>query len=179
MLWTRALTLICLISLTMACTANRTSESGINSAAANSNAKPASQSPAGIDPCTLLTEEDAAGALEASVKKVTPQGLSTADTCQYLREKGENLAQKGESVTLQVHFGGGKLFDSYVKETEQSFDTRAQPIEGVGDKAVFNAGQFMVLKKNDFFVVTIGKNMPDAEKLAASRALARKVFARL
>ncbi len=178
MLQTRVLTLICLISLTMACTANHTSESGVNSAA-NSNAKPASQSPAGTDPCALLTKEDAEGALEAPVKKVAPQGLSTADTCQYLREKGENLAQKGESVTLQVHFGGGKLFDSYVKETEQSFDTRAQPIEGVGDKAVFNSGQFMVLKKNDFFVVTIGKKMPDAEKLAASRALARKVFARL
>ncbi len=177
--WTRVLMLICLISVT-ACTANQqTSEPGINNSAANSNTKTVSQSPADIDPCTLLTKEDAEAALEASVKKVTPQGLSTADTCQYLREKGENLAQKGESITLQVHFGGGKLFDSYVKETEQSFETKAQQIEGVGDQAVFNSGQFIVLKKNDFFVVTIGRRMSDADKLAASKTLAQKVVARL
>jgi hypothetical protein len=66
-----------------------------------------------------------------------------------------------------------------VKEAEQSFETKAQPVEGVGDKAVFNAGQFVVLNKSDFFVVTIGKRMSDAEKLAATRALARKIVARL
>lgn len=139
----------------------------------------ANQPKAAFDPCTLLTKEDAEAALGASVKKVTPQGLSTADTCQYLREKAENLAQAGESVTLQVHFGSGKLFDSYVKEAEQSFETRAQQVEGVGDKAVFNGGQFIVLNKNDFFIVTIGKRTSDREKLAAARVLAGKVVARL
>lgn len=178
--WTRVSTIICSIFLTVACTAaHQTSKPGANINAANSGIKTTNQSPSDIDPCTLLTKEDAEVALEASVKKVTPQGLSTAGTCQYLREKAENLAQRGESVTLQVHFGGGKLFDSYVKEAEQSFETRAEQVEGVGDKAVLNAGQFVVLNKSDFFVVTIGKRMSDAEKLAATRALAKKVVARL
>src|SRR5437016_522073 len=139
--WTRVLVVTCSIFVTVACTATQqTSKPGANINAANSDVK-AKQSPSDIDPCTLLTKEDAEAALETSVKKVTPQGLSTADTCQYLREKAENLAQRGESVTLQVHFGSGRLFDSYVKEVEQSFETRAQQVEGVGDQAVFNSGQ--------------------------------------
>ncbi len=173
-------TLIWLLSFTMACSAtHQTSERGVNLNAANSNIKTANQSAAQIDPCTLLTKEDAEAALGASVKRVTPQGLSTADSCQYSREKADNLAQAGESVTLQVHFGSGKLFDSYVKEAEESFDTKATQVEGVGDKAVFNSGQFIVLNKNDFFVVTIGKRMSDAEKLAANKELSRKIVARL
>lgn len=178
--WTRVSTLICAISITVACTAtHQTSEPGVNINAANSDIKTPKQSPSDIDPCTLLTKEDAEAALRGPVKKVTPQGLSTAETCQYLREKAENLAQAGESVTLQVHFGSGKLFDSYVKEAQESFETKALPVEDVGDKAVFNAGQFIVLNKNDFFVVTIGKRMSDAEKLAATKALAKRVVARL
>jgi hypothetical protein len=146
---------------------------------ANGNGSAANQPKAVLDPCTLLTKEDAEVALAATVKKVAPQGLSTANTCQYLREKPDTLAQRGESVTLQVHFGSGKLFDSYVKEAEQSFETKVQQVAGVGDKAVFNSGQFIVLNKNDFFIVTIGRRMSDAEKLSTTKALAQKVVARL
>jgi len=166
-----ALALVATTSIMMAC--------GVNPRVDNGQGNAANQSRAAFDPCTLLTKEDAEAALEASVKKVTPQGLSTADTCQYLREKAENLAQAGESATLQVHFGNGKLFDSYVKEAAQSFETRAQQVDGVGDKAVFISGQFIVLNKNDFFVVTIGKKMSDAERLAATKTVAQKVVARL
>lgn len=164
----------------MACGANPlTRELSGNTNVANGNGSAANQPRAVLDPCTLLTKEDAEAVLGASLRKVTPQGLSTADTCQYLREKSDNLAQRGESVTLQVHFGGGKLFDSYIKEGEESFETKAQQVEGLGDKAVFNSDQLIVLNKNDFFVVTIGKRMSDAEKLAATTTLARKVVARL
>ena len=174
------LALVGTASIVMACGANpQTKELGGNTSVANGQGNAANQPKAAFDPCTLLTKEDAEGVLEASVKKVTSQGLSTADTCQYLREKAENLAQAGESVTLQVHFGSGRLFDSYVKEAEQSFETKTLRAEGVGDQAVFNSGQLIVLNKNDFFVVSIGKRMSDAEKLAATKALAKKVVARL
>ena len=175
-----ALALVATTTILMACGANpQTKESSGNTIVANGKDNPANQRQAGVDPCALLIKEDAEAALGAPVKKVTPQGLSTAAACQYMRAEADNLAQAGESVTLQVHFGGGKLFDSYVKEAEQSFDTKSQLVEGVGDKAVFNSGQFIVLNKNDFFIITIGKRMPDAEKLAASKTLARKVVARL
>jgi hypothetical protein len=177
--WTRVLTLIYSICVTVGCTTHQASEPLVNTNAASSGIKTAKQSPSDIDPCTLLTKEDAESALGGPVKKITPQGLSTAETCQYLREKAEHLAQAGESVTLQVHWGGGKLFDSYVTEAEKSFETRGQQVEGVGDNAVFNSDQFIVLSKDDFFVVTIGKRMSTTEKLAASKALAAKVLARL
>ena len=172
------LALVATGAIMMACGANPlTKQLSENTNVSNGSA--VSQPNAVLDPCTLLTKEDAEAALEASVKKLTPQGLSTADTCQYLRETGDDLEQRGESVTLQVHYGGGKLFDSYVKEAEESFETKAQPVEGVGDKAAFNSGQFIVLSKNDFFVLTIGKRMSDAEKIATSKALATKVIGRL
>jgi len=174
------LALVATGAIMMACGAKPlTKHSTENTSVANREANAGNQRAAVLDPCILLTKEDAAAALGASVKKVTPQGLSTADTCQYLRETGDNLEQRGESVTLQVHYGGGRLFDSYVKEAEQSFETKTQQVEGVGDKAAFNSGQFIVLNKNDFFVLTIGKRMSDADKIATSKALATKVIARL
>ena len=174
------LALVGTAAIMMACGANPlTKESSGNTSVDNGRGNAANQPKAAIDPCTLLTKEDAEAALGAFVKRVTPQGLSTADTCQYLRETGDNLEQRGESVTLQVHYGSGRLFDSYVKEAEQSFETKTQQVEGVGDKAAFNSGQFIVLNKNDFFVLTIGKRMSDAEKIATSKALATKVIGRL
>ncbi len=174
-----ALALVATTSIMMACGANPpTKELSRNTSVDNGNGSAVNQPKAALDPCSLLTKEDAQAALGTSVKKLTPQGLSTADTCQYLREKTDNLSQSGESVTLQVHFGGGKVFDSYVKEAEETFETRAQPVEGVGDKAVFTSDQLIVLNKNDFFIVTVGKKMSDAEKLAATSSLARKIVAR-
>ena len=158
----------------MACGANPH-----NTSVDNGKSNATNHPQAAIDPCTLLTKEDAEAALGTLVKKVAPQGLSTAETCQYLREKVKNLGQTGESVTLQVHFGGGRLFDSYIKEAEQSFETRGQPVEGVGDKAIFNAGQFVVLNNDDFFVITVVKKVSEAEKLATSKALASQVITRL
>ena len=169
------LALVGTTSITMACGANPQTKA----LSGNTNKGSAAQAKAAVDPCALLTKEDAEAALGAAVKKVTPQGLTTADTCQYLREKTDNLAQTGESMTLQVHFGGGKLFDSYVKDAEESFGTRALQVEGVGDKAVFDAGQFIVLNKNDFFVLTISKKISDAEKLTSAKALAMKIVGRL
>ncbi len=174
------LALVGTAAIMMACSANpQTKEPSGNTRVDNGKGSAANQPSAAFDPCILLTKEDAEAALGASVKRVTPQGLSTADTCQYLRETGDNLEQRGESVTLQVHYGSGRLFDSYVKEAEQSFETKTQQVEGVGDKAVFDAGQLIVLNKNDFFVLTIGKRMSDADKIATGKALATKVIARL
>ena len=132
-----------------------------------------------VDPCTLLTKEDAEAVLGANVKQGKSQGLSTAATCQYLREKAETMAHAGESVTLQVHFGGGGSFDSYVKNAEAAFKTKAQTVTGVGDKAVFNGDQFIVRYKDEFFIILIGKKMDDAERIEAAKALAQRVIDRL
>src|SRR5260370_35461114 len=79
-------------SIMRACGANPlTKESSGNTSVANGKGNAANQPKSAFDPCTLLTKEDAEAALGAFVKRVTPQGLSTADTCQYLRETGHNL----------------------------------------------------------------------------------------
>src|SRR6266496_4231745 len=131
-----------------------------------------------VDPCSLLTKEDAEAVLGTAVKQGKSQGLSTAATCQYLREKAETMAQAGESVTLQFHFGSGSSFDSYVKNAEAAFKTKAQTVTGVGDQAVFNGDQFIVRYKDDFFIILIGKKMNDAERIEAAKALARRVIDR-
>ncbi len=133
----------------------------------------------GVDPCTLLTKEDAEAVLGANVKKGKSEGLSQAAMCQYLREKAETMAQAGESVSLQFHFGAGSSFDSYVKNAEAAFKTKAQTVTGVGDKAVFNSDQFIVRYKDDFFIILIGKKMDDGERIEAAKALAQRVIDRL
>src|SRR6202158_5868488 len=100
-----ALALVGTAAIMMACGANpQTKEPSGNTKVDNGKGSAANQPSAAFDPCILLTKEDAEAALGASVKRVTPQGLSPADTCQYLRETGDNLEQRGESVTLQVHY---------------------------------------------------------------------------
>src|SRR5258708_16474206 len=105
------LALVGTAAIMMACSANpQTKEPSGNTRVDNGKGSAANQPSAAFDPCILLTKEDAEAAFGASVKRVTPQGLSTADICQYLRDTGDNLDLRGERVTLQVPSGGVTSF---------------------------------------------------------------------
>lgn len=124
------------------------------------------------DPCTLVTAADAEAILGTSVEQTKPEGLSLAAACQY-------LAPTAENVTLQVHFGLGTDFDNYVKTAEESFASKAFPVPGVGEKAMFNAEQLIVKHGDDFFILTIGKAIDDKQRLPIASDLAHKVVSRL
>jgi hypothetical protein len=124
------------------------------------------------DPCTLVTADEAEAILGVAVKPSKLQGMSSAAGCQY-------IAPSAESVTIQVHYGLGADYDNYVKTAEESFSSKAQPVPGVGEKAVFNAEQLIVKHHDDFFILTIGTHIDDQQRLPLAINLAQQVVTRL
>lgn len=133
---------------------------------------PASASTAPRDPCELLTAEDARAALGHEVKKTDPANLSMTSMCQY-------MADNSESVTLQFQPAAPSDFDSYVKQSVDAFSATAQPIEGVGERAVLVGDQFLFLSKGHMYILLLGKNLPAPEKTERTRKLAAAVLGRL
>src|SRR5438128_2738061 len=74
--------------------------------------------PRSVEPCSLLTKQDAEAVLGAPVRE-SPAESMTTPTCQY-------LGQRAQSVTLQVHPGDGNAFDSYVARADLSFRTQSR-----------------------------------------------------
>ena len=138
--------------------------------AGGGGAAPASAAPR--DPCQLLTAEDARAALGHDVKKTDPTNLSMTSMCQY-------MADNSESVTLQFHPAAPGDFDQYVKQSIDAFNATAQPIEGVGERAVLVGDQFVFMSKGHMYILVLGKNMPAPEKTERTRTLAAAVLGRL
>jgi hypothetical protein len=125
-----------------------------------------------LDPCSLVTPEEASAILGAEVKPSRPEGLGSGTACQYVSPSAEN-------VTLEVHYGTGREFDSYVRTAEESFRSRASAVPGVGEKAVFNAEQLIVKQGDDFFILTIGRRIDDHQRIAIATELAQRIVPRL
>jgi hypothetical protein len=148
-----------LVCVSVGCSSENTAKSGAGGAS-----RP--------DPCTLVTAADAEAILGVAVKPSAMGGMRSATGCQY-------IAPSAESVTIQVHYGSSREFDTYVKTAEESFSSRAVPVPGVGEQAVFNAEQLIVKQRNDFFILTIGTHTGDQQRLPLATELAQKVVTRL
>ncbi|MDQ6756400.1 MAG: hypothetical protein M3004_05650 [Bacteroidota bacterium] len=132
------------------------------------------QSNAPADACSLLTEEDAKAVLGNAITK----GTSTVSMCQYL-SASDKLSQAGESVSIQLNYGAGSNFDTYITDTEKDLKVKTKPVAGVGDKAVFAGGQLIVLQGQNFMTVIVGKKLSEEEQIAAEKTIAQKAIGRL
>ena len=110
-----------------------------------------------LNPCSLITPSEAGAVLRAPVGATEPQ--ATADgtvTCHY-------IAPADQSLRIQVHSGGAKAFQAYVSAFEKAPQGRPQRLRGLGDQAVFQAGQLVVLWRDHFLVLSIGLAMDEKE----------------
>ena len=129
--------------------------------------------PGGINPCSLITQAEASAVLGVPVGQTEPQEWAGgAVECRYIAPADQNL-------TIQVYPGGARAYESYVRAFEKAQRARPHKLGGLGDQAVFQAGQVVVLRREHFFVISIGLPMEDTDRLRMSKTLARKVLSRL
>jgi hypothetical protein len=158
--------------LLYSCSGNNSGSDKTNESSGTTEKKEATGTTA--DACSLISEEEAKAILGNAVTK----SVSTGDMCQYVSASDE-LQKAGESVSIQLNLGAGEQFDTYVSNTGTQLNVKIKPVAGIGDKAVFAAGQLLVLKGKDFITVIVGKNMGEEEQIAAEKIIAQKAIERL
>lgn len=122
--------------------------------------------------CLLITPAEASAVLGAPVGATEPQvSADGTTTCHY-------IAPADQSLKIQVHPGGAKAFHAYVAAFEKAPQGRPQKLRGLGDQAVFQAGQLVVLWRDRFFVLSIGLPLEEKDRIRLSMRLARKVLSR-
>jgi hypothetical protein len=123
--------------------------------------------------CILITPAEASAVLGARVGPTEPQQYADGTTtCHY-------IAPADQSLKIEVHPGGAKAFQAYVTAFEKAPQGRPQRLRGLGDQAVFQAGQLVVLRRDHFFVLSIGLPLDEKDRLRLSLRLARKALSRL
>ncbi len=126
-----------------------------------------------IDPCTLVTGDEAGSVLGASVAE--GQRPSEANipprlvTCRYVAQRGEGMAVltvmvRSSTNADEATTGFGMARDQY---------EGAQPVDGVGDEAFWLGNQLNVLEGPEYLI--IGGDV----ELAQAKVLARQALQRL
>ena len=143
----------------------------------------AAKSPTKIEPCSLLTKEEAAAALEGNVQ-VGP----TADRrgCSYdLVPTGSANAKRYGSIVVVVITPDSPDFQKFGSSQDDS--TAAKPISGIGDKAVLfmskaspdkGAKAMHVLKGNLYLGIGMSTSTPPVSE-EVLKSLAVKALSRL
>ncbi len=145
-------------------------------------AKTSSTAIANIDPCSLITKEEAAAALGGAVV-VTPKAN---DVCGYsMVATGSSNAARHGSIVVKVVTSDSPDFQKFGSTTSDR--TQATPISGVGDKAVLfmdrdkpdeGAKGMQILKGNKFVAIGLStSSLPVSEDVL--KALAAKALSRL
>ena len=126
-----------------------------------------------LNPCSLITPAEASAVLGAPLGPTEPQAYRDGTvTCHY-------IAPADQSLRIQVHSGGAKAFQAYVSALEKAPQGRPQRLHGLGDQAVSQAGQLVVLCRDHFVVLSIGLPLDEKDRLRLSLRLARKALSRL
>jgi len=146
-------------------------------------ASSAAKSPAKIEPCSLLTKEEAAAALEGNVEvgpTEDPRG------CSYnLAPTGSANAKRYGSIVVVVITSDSPDFQKF--GSSQDVSTAARPISGIGDKAVLfmskaspdkGAKAMQVLKGNLYFGIGMSTSTPPVSD-EVLKSLAVKALSRL
>lgn len=131
---------------------------------------PASTAPR--DPCELLTADDARAALGREATRTDPANMTGASMCQYMADNSEN-------VSLQFRAAAASDFDDYVKQSVEMLGATAEPVAGIGDRAVLLGDQFVFMSRGQMYVLALGSFMPAQEKSERLRRLASAVLGRL
>jgi len=146
-------------------------------------ASSAAKSPGKIEPCSLLTKEEAAAALEGNVE-VGPTEDRRA--CGYnLAPTGSANAKRYGSIVVVVITSDSPDFQKF--GSSQDVSTAVRPISGIGDKAVLfmskaspdkGAKAMQVLKGNLYFGIGMSTSTPPVSE-EVLKSLAVKALSRL
>ena len=166
-----------LIAAALACSAGGPSSAGGGAATEVMTEAPQATQAASpldsLDPCTVLTQDDAAGFFGSAAGAGKPDHGSTDATCQYLNDQ-----VKGQLYLLLEYDPAGAL---QTADYVQQKTANAQDMPGLGDGAYFDPANHMLqVAKGPWMVRLNGYMLPDGnvgpDKLTP---LAKAVLGRL
>jgi hypothetical protein len=163
-----------LIAGLLACTIGGQAASG--GGAATTAEAPTSQASGGspldnLDPCTVLTQDDATAIFGVPADPGKPTHATGTALCLYAN------ADKTMGLSLQLTYDekGGLNASDYV----DSKDPSSQDVPGLGDGAYFNALHHLVVAKGQWFIVVNGLIEGNPVPLEKLTPLAQTVLGRL
>lgn len=139
-----------------------------------------------VDPCALLTPDEAREALGAPVSAGVASLVDNAPICTF---NALEIGHAGESVTVQVQ--DAKWFDQLKSGAPSSPVYKYMSIEGLGDAALVQryntaighdtTGDAVIVKTGKFTLVfgIVSLSMKHAKVIDAQKVLAQKALARL
>lgn len=140
----------------------------------------------GIDPCALVTKEDAEAILGSPVDEPKRQTLDPFETCIY---SAGTLAKGVQLLVGSDVYTTDSGFDDAMESAARSLGVEPNPIPGLGDKAYWLAGSLWVLKGNITFNLMVltpeltdpqrDEEVREQEALSATTDLAKKVLLRI
>ena len=138
-----------------------------------------------IDPCDLVTQEEAETLVGHSLPEPDKRTVGPFDSCMYSGASLVDLVQ----VQVGSDVWSESEFDDSMVEGAKMFDIEAKPVSGLGDKAYWLEGILWVLKGDVAFNLMVSNaELTDPEKddevlqqeaLAVTTDLAKKVLERL
>jgi hypothetical protein len=129
----------------------------------------AARASAQIKSCDLLSETEAEALLGVALK--TPQPApGGGNRCMY---EPEQPGGTGMILSIEGYFSSPDEFHDQLRKSAEDFDMKTEPVEGLGDAALWAEDALWVLKDRRAFVVGSVKDLPTA------RAVAEKVLPRI
>jgi hypothetical protein len=147
-----------------------------NSSSPNGTAaKPANNGAAGggaVEPCSLITTDEATAVLGTPVKAGAPHSSQGTKQCQWDAASGP----EGGSVAILVFIGGQKTrWTSTVDLAKQS--PKFTDVQGIGDAAYSNGFDLHILKGDDMYQIGVVGPFPD--NVARATTVAKEALARV
>jgi hypothetical protein len=148
-----------------------------NSGSNPTNGTPVNQAGAGggggggatIDPCSLLTTDEANAVLGEAAKQSPPHSFQSTKQCQWDSANG--------SVAILVYIGGQKAnWQSTHDFAKSAYPTKFNDVSGLGDAAFSNGIDVHILKGDNMYQIGVlgpFKNQVDRAITVAKEALAR------
>lgn len=123
-----------------------------------------------IDPCSLITTQEASAVLGEPAKDGAPHSFQSTRQCQWDSANG--------SVAILVYIGGQKArWQTTHDLAKRSFPAKFSDVPDLGDAAFSNGFDLHILKGDDMY--QIGVSAPFQDDLARAITVAKKALARV
>ena len=125
------------------------------------------------NPCSLLTATEVRGALGVAVPAEQPQREGAgAVSCNW-------IGPADQTLRLVLFPGGASAYEAYLRQAARAWGGARRTVRGTGDRAVFHAGQLVVLRGAWFFTLSLNHPADEGARLRRGSLLAQRVARRI
>ena len=84
-----------------------------------------------------------------------------------------------QTLRLVLYPGGAAAYDAYLRQATRAWGGARRTVRGAGDRAVFHAGQLVVLRGPWFFTLSLNRPADEGTRFRRSSLLAQRAARRI